>query len=151
MTDVKTLYLALLTRTRLAQMLTETYAKARNVDPDESYARLDEALKSLRLISGLQNATWVAMQDIRPDLPPDKLVARAETALARRKNFKAFRIRRNEEGSFAAVTILIELGAGVSTGEALGLLESDEGEALLQAGFQVLGRHLAAVMLKPKA
>ena len=151
MTDVKTLYLALLTRNRLAQLLTETYAKARNVDPNEAYARLDEALKGLRLIRGLQNATWIAMQDIRPDLPPDKLVARAESALSRRKNFKAFRIRRNEEGAFAAVTILIELGAGVSTGEALGLLETDEGEALLHSGFQVIGRHLASVMIKPKA
>lgn len=140
-------YLGLVTRTRLAQMLTNTYAKLKNVDPDESYARLEDSLRDLRLIEGLQDAIWRALQAKRPNLTPEQLVARASKTLGRRKVFKPLRIRAADEGPWAALTVLIEFNAGFATGEAVGLLDTPDGEVLLQTGFDVCGRLLAQEML----
>lgn len=43
----------------------------------------------------------------------------------------------------AALTILMDEGAGLSSGEAFDLLESADGQRMLEAGFAAIGRHLA--------
>lgn len=143
-----TSYLALVTRTQLARMLTETYARLRNIDPDESYARLEDALRDLTLIGGLQDAIWVAMCEERPETEPLKLIERAHKKLPQRKVFKAIPVRRKDEGAWTALSVLIDMNAGVATGEAVGLLDSPGGQDLLQVGFDLAGAHIAAEILK---
>ena len=140
-------FLGLMTRTQLARMLTETYALARNIDLDESYHRLETALGNLRLIQGLQDGVWKGMHEIREGTESAKLIDRAAKRLERRKKFKAIRIRHKDEGSWAAVTILIDMSSGFSTGEAIGMLDTPEGGKLLEQGFEFLGHALAKTLV----
>ena len=82
---------------------------------------------------------WIQKSETLRDCPDKKT--------ARRKIFKPWRPRRAQEGAWAAVCVMIEQGAGVSTGEAMGLLDTDEGRALLQEGLQHLGDFIAEQML----
>ena len=140
-------YLGLMTRTQLARMLTETYALARNIDLDESYHRLETALSNLRLIQGLQDGVWNGMHELRPETDTHKLITRATKRLEKRKKFKGIRIRYKDEGAWAAVTILIDMNSGFSTGEAIGMLDTPEGANLLEQGFQMLGLALAKTLV----
>jgi len=140
-------YLGLITRTQLARILTETYALARNIDLDESYRRLEISLSNLKLIEGLQAGIWQGMHEIKPEAVSQKLIERAVKRLERRKKFKAIRIRHQQEGAWAAVTVMIDMNAGFSTGEAIGLLDTPEGAILLEKGFEFLGREIAKTLV----
>jgi hypothetical protein len=140
--------MGLVTRTHLAEMLAQTYATSKNIDPNEAYTRLDTSLKQLRLIEGIQKATWSALETKKPDLAPDALVELVAKKLERPKKFKAYKPKRSEEGPLAALTILIDMGASFATGEAMDLLDSPEGEKLLREGFRAIGNHLAGEMLR---
>jgi hypothetical protein len=129
-------------------MLAHTYAQARNIDPNEAYTRLDVALKNLRLIEGVQQAIWNALREKKQDLEPNAVVDLVAKKLEKPRRFKAFKPKRADEGGLAALTILIDVGASVSSGEAWDLLETAEGEKLLRAGFKGIGEHLATEMLR---
>jgi hypothetical protein len=147
MSAYPTEYLGLITKTQLARMLSETYALARNIELDEAYQRLETSLRQLKLIEGLQSGIWRGMHNIKPESDSHKLVERAAKRLQRRKNFKAIRIRNQQEGAWAAMTVLIDMHAGFSTGEAIGLLDTAEGEALLQKGFEFIGHEIAKTLV----
>jgi hypothetical protein len=138
----------LVTRSVLAEMLSQTYAAAKNIDPNEAYGRLDEALKDLKLIEGLQQAIWAAAVGTKPKLGDSELVDLLAKRLDKAKRFKAFKPKRTESGPIAAWTVLVDAGSGYSSGEARDLLYTDEGEKLLATGFKLLGAHLAAEMLR---
>jgi hypothetical protein len=148
MAQLPTRFLGIVTRTQLAEMLAQTYAAARNIDPNEAYTRLDVALKTLRLIEGVQQSTWSALRAKKPDLDPSALVELVAKKLEKPRRFKALKPKRADEGGLAALTVLIDVGASVSSGEAWDLLETAEGEKLLHAGFRAIGEHLAAEMLR---
>jgi len=131
----------------MARMLTETYAVARNLTLDESYQRLETALSNLRLIQGLQGGVWKGIHQLRPETSSDKLIERATKRAAKRKKFKAVRISSRDEGPWAALMILIEMNAGFSTGEAMGMLDTPEGAELLEQGFEMIGRALAKTLV----
>ncbi len=130
-------------------MLAPTYASAKNIDPNEAYGRLEAALKnSLGLIEGVQNETWRSVLEAKPNLESDALLDLCSTKMSRRKAYKALKPQRKDEGAFAALTIMMDYGAGVSSGEALDLLESPEGQQMLQRGYKLLGKHLAQEILR---
>jgi hypothetical protein len=141
-------FLGLVTRSVLAEMLSQTYAAAKNIDPNEAYTRLDVALKDLKLIEGVQNAIWAAAVAAKPKLDDSALVDLLAKRLDKAKRFKAFKPKRAESGPLAAWTVLVDAGAGYSSGEARDLLYTDEGEKLLAAGFKLIGAHLASEMLR---
>lgn len=142
MSRVPISFAALTTRVRLAEMLAPTYAAARNIDLNEAYTRLEEAFGLLQLIEGVQRGFWRALcEDER--LSEAEIVDRVGKRMAKRQRYSAFKPTRKDEGPMAALTILMDEGAGVSSGEAYELLESEEGQRMLESGFVALGRHLA--------
>jgi hypothetical protein len=141
-------FLALLTRARVASMLMETYAKVRNVDLDESHARLYDGFSDLRLLSGLQAATWEALDRVKPDADRTRLVTRAERVMGRRRRFPPMWVGRRDEAAFVALSVAIDRAAGVGSGESAGLLDSPEGEALVVAGLHLVAKHIAHDMTK---
>jgi hypothetical protein len=146
-TALPTRFLGIVTRTQLAEMLAQTYATAKNIDPNEAYTRLDASLKQLRLIEGIQRGIWSALEAKKPNLSPQELVELVAKKLDKKK-FKALKPKRAEEGPLAALTILIDMGAQVSSGEAMDLLDRAEGEKLLREGFRIIGAHIASEMLR---
>jgi|GEM_PF-2780510 len=140
-------FLGLITKTQMARILTETYAIARNLDLDDAYSRLEIAFRSEQLLSGFQSSIFEGMTRLRPNENIDKLIQRAVKRAGRRKKFRALRIRRKDEGGWAALMIKIEMQAGFSTGEAIGMLDTPEGAALLQRGFNVLGHEIAQILV----
>ncbi len=141
-------YLGLVTRARLAEMIGPTYGEIRNLDLNESWERMDTALRDLRLIESVQLAIWYSLEDRRPELEPTTLVAKAETQTRKRKQWKPATRRRKDEGAWVALTVRIDEAAGVSSSEALSLLDTPEGEALLDRGLVLIADHLAAQMIK---
>ena len=140
-------FLGLVTRTQMARILTETYAVARNLDLDDAYSRLETAFASEQLISGFQSGIYAGITRLRPGDNLEKLIQRAVKRVARRKKFRALRIPRKDEGGWAALMIKIEMQAGFSTGEAMGMLDTPEGAILLQRGFEVLGYEIAKILV----
>jgi hypothetical protein len=141
-------FLALLTRGQLAEMLAPTYAALRNVDTNEAHARLEPALRDLRLIEGLQRETWRALRTAKTKLEEEELLDLVAKKLGKARRFKAAKAKGAGEGALAAVIVLVDTGAGVSSGEAFALLDTREGEALLERGLAILGDHLAAELLR---
>lgn len=141
-------YIALVTRNRLAEMLAPTYGAIRNVDLNESWQRLDDALRDLRLIEAVQAATWVALQELRPELEPTTLIAKAQKTLDKRKTWKPATRRRKDEGAWIALSVRIDEAAGLASSEALSLLDTDDGQDLLDRGLDLLGAHLASQMIR---
>ena len=140
--------LAILSRTRLTEMLAPTYGAARNIDVNEAYTRLETALRDLSLIHSLQSTTWQALQEAEPSLSREDLIAKVDKKLSKRRAFKAAKTSRKDEGALTALTVRFDVGAGVSSGEAWDLLESTEGQALLARGVALAGKHLAAELLR---
>lgn len=143
MTAVPRRFLAQLTRHQLAEMLAPSYAELRNIDVNEAHLRLEPALRSLRLIEGLQRGTWRGLEELKPNLGEDAILELVTKKLAKNKRFQPIKRKAAEEGPIAALTVLIENGAGISSGEAFSLLDSPQAEVLLEKGFLIIGRHLA--------
>lgn len=129
-------------------MLAPTYALQKDIDPNEAHGRLATALGRLELIEGVQQAIWSALKEKKPDLESAALVEHVQKKLDKPRRFKGLKPKRTEQGPMAALSVLIDVGASVSSGEAMGLLGTPEGERLLQEGFRVVGRHLADEMLR---
>ena len=142
MSRVPTSFAALTTRVRLAEMLAPTYAALRNVDVNEAYGRLEESFGRLQLIEGVQLGFWRALTE-DDERDEAALVARVAKRMDKRQRYSAFKPKAKDEGPMAALTILMDEGAGLSSGDAFDLLESSEGQRMLEAGFDVIGRHLA--------
>jgi hypothetical protein len=142
MSRVPTSFAALTTRIRLAEMLAPTYAGLRNVDLNEAYGRLEEAFALLRLIEGVQLGFWRALTD-DSDQDDASVVERVGKRMYKRQRYAAFKPKKKDEGPIAALTILMDEGAGLSSGEAFDLLETEEGQRMLELGFRVIGAHLA--------
>ncbi|MEE2900993.1 MAG: hypothetical protein VYC39_01630 [Myxococcota bacterium] len=140
-------FLGLITKTQMARILTETYALARNLDLDDAYNRLEIAFSGEQLLRGFQSGIFGGITRLRPDENIEKLIQRAVKRVGRRKKFRALRIPRKDEGGWAALMIKIEMQAGFSTGEAMGMLDTPEGAALLQRGYEVLGHEIAKILV----
>jgi hypothetical protein len=143
-----TRFLGLVTRSVMAEMLAHTYAEARNIDPNEAYTRLDTALRDLKLIEGVQHAIWNALRALKPDLDDPALVEHVAKRLEKPRRYRAYKPKRADQGALTALTVLVDMGASVSSGEAADLLQSTEGQRLLQRGFALIGEHLAREMLR---
>ena len=140
-------FLGLVTKTQMARILTETYAVARNLDLDEAYSRLETAFGNGQLLRGFHAGIYDGISRLRPKESMDKLLQRAAKRVARRKKFRALRIPRKSEGGWAALMVKIEMQAGYSTGEAMGMLDTAEGAELLEQGFQMLGYEIAKIFV----
>lgn len=144
-----TRFLGLVTRSVLAEMLSQTYAAVKDIDPNDAYERLDAALKSdLRLIEGVQQAIWASAIEKKPKLDDSSLVDLLSKRLDKPKRIKAFKPKRADTGAMAAWAVLVDAGSGYSTGDARDLLYTEQGEKLLAAGFKMIGEHLASEMLR---
>lgn len=148
MTLLRTRFLALLTRAQLTEMLAPTYAKLKNIDPNEAYTRLESSLRQLELIEGLQQATWDALAKAKPDLDDQGRVDLVAKKLSKTRRYKPVTVKSADEGAFIALSVLIDRGAGVGSGEALDLLETPGGQKLLARGFGLIGAHLAKELLR---
>lgn len=141
-------FTGLVTRSVLAEMMVQTYATNKDIEPNDAYERLDVALKELRLIEGLQQAIWRAAVAKKPNLEDSPLVDLLAKRVNGAKRFKPFKPKRTESGALAAVMLLVDMGSGYSSGDARNLLLSEQGEKLLAEGFRLLGEHLAGEMLR---
>lgn len=141
-------FLSMLTRQQLAEMLAPTYAELRNVDVNEAYSRLEPALRSLKLIEGLQRETWRAVAEKKEKLDDGQLLDAINKRLGRTKRFQAMKPKRGDDGPLAALVVMVDAGAGIASGEAYGLLDTKEGELLLEKSFKILGAHLAKELLR---
>ncbi len=143
-----TRYMALVTRNQLAEQVAPTYARLKNIDPNEAHRRLSAALRDLELIEGLQRRTWLSLQAKKPGLDDAALVEHLAKRLEKPRKWKAAPIKADDEGAWIALSILIDRGASVGSGEALDLLETGGGQRLLARGLELAGEHLAAELLR---
>ncbi len=140
-------FFSLLTKNQLAEMLAPTYAALASIDPNEAYTRLEPALKDIELIGAVQVAIWNALGKVRVE-PSDALLDLVAKKLSKPRKFRAPSIGGKDEGPWTAMGIYFGLYAGVASGEAADLLETDEGQKLLDRGFDLLGAHLAKELLR---
>ena len=68
--------------------------------------------------------------------------------LSKPRKFKAAKVTGKDEGAWIAFGLFLRLHAGVASGEAADLLETDRGQQLLDQGFALLGTHLAKELLR---
>jgi hypothetical protein len=136
-----------MTKGQLAEMLAPTYALLANVDPNEAYGALEPALKDIDLISAIQGSIWNALEKEKPG-SADDLLDLVSKKLSKSKKFKAAKTTGKDEGAWIAMGLYLKLYAGVASGEAADLLETDEGQKLLERGFDLLGAHLAKELLR---
>ncbi len=141
-------YFSLITKGQLAEMMSASYAKARTIDPNEAYLRLEVGLRTLPLIEGLQDSLWHALLNERPDLEESKLVALIRKKLQKRKRYRAAGWSRSDEGAWVALSLFFDQQAGVGSGEAEALLETPDGQTILDRGFELAGKHLAKELLR---
>lgn len=141
-------FFAQTSRAQLVDLVTPTYAKVKNIDPNDAYRYLEDALKDLELIEGLQYATWDALVADHPDEDETEIVERVRKKMTRKKKFKSAPWRAKDEGAMTAFGILVDRGAGHASGEALDLLETDAGQQLLARGFAIVGAHLAKELVR---
>ncbi len=136
-----------MTKNQLAEMLAPTYAVLSSIDPNEAFTRLEPALKDLDLISSVQNSVWTALEKAKAE-PADALLDLVAKKLTKPRKFKAAIIPGKDEGAWIALGLYLSLFAGVASGEAADLLETDRGQQLLDRGFELLGLHLAKELIR---
>lgn len=129
-------------------MLAPTYAKLKNIDPNDAYRRLTSACRDYEWLDGLQQYTWEALKAARPEWEDETIVDRVEKKLSKSRRYRAATWKAAEEGAWIAWSVLVDQGAGVASGEALDLIETPVGQQLLQTGFELVGAHLAKEMLR---
>ncbi len=141
--SLSTAFLACLTRERLTEALTPTYAKLKNLDLEEAYGLLEEALFQPQLLAGIQQAIADGLLEVLPEKTEEQHLTRLQKRLDKSRRFKPPNVRSREEGAWVALTTRIDIAAGVCSGEARDLLYSPGGQELLEQGYAQLGRHLA--------
>ncbi|MCA9550878.1 MAG: hypothetical protein KC933_12665 [Myxococcales bacterium] len=141
-------FLSLVTRSALPELVAPTYAKLKNLDPNEAYQRLEQALRDLSLLDQIQQATWRAAEAEKAGMDEAALVEHIAKRLAKNKKFKAAPMKSVDEGEWVALSVALDAGAGVASGEARDLLDSPGGQALLRKGMARLGAHLAKELLR---
>ena len=141
-------FLALMTRSRTAELLAPTYAKLRSLDANEAYTRLDGGLRDARLLADLQSHVWRALREQKPDWDEAKLLASLQKKSLKTKRYRAATWRAREEGMWVALSTKLDLACGYASGEAYDLLESPGGQELLADGLIALGQHLATELLR---
>src|SRR5688572_1631652 len=140
-------FLSQMTKGQLAEMIAPTYAVLATVDPNEAYSSLEPALKDVDLISALQRAIWSALEREKPG-SPEAILDLISTNLTKQRKLRAAKVTGKDEGAWIAMGLYRRLYAGAASGEAADLLESDEGQKLLERGFDLLGAHLAKELLR---
>ena len=140
-------FLSLMTKNQLAEMVAPTYALLANVDPNEAYTQLEPALKDVDLISAIQGAIWNALEREKPGTP-DAILDLVAKKLGKPRKFRAAKVTGKDEGAWIAMGFYLRLYAGVASGEAADLLETDQGQKLLDRGFELIGTHLAKELLR---
>lgn len=148
MTLVPRRLIALMNRPLLVEMLAPSYALARNIDVNEAAHRLDDATRQLKLMDGLQRGTWSALLAAKPDKDEEAILTAVEKKRAKTKRWQPIKAKEREDGGFAALILLIDVGAGVAAGEGWDMLESKEGARFLEKGFAKMGEHLARELLR---
>ena len=141
-------FLSLITRSALPEMVAPTYAKLKNLDPNEAYHRLEQALRDLPLLDQIQQSTWRAIEAEKAGMDEASLVEHLAKRLGKTKKFKAAPMKPADEGEWLALSIAIDAAAGVASGEARDLLDSPGGQALLRKGMARFGAHLAKELLR---
>jgi hypothetical protein len=142
-------FLSMLTKNQLAEMIAPTYALLATVDPNEAYTSLEPALKDVDLISSLQGAVWNALQKEKGGgAPSDAILDAVSKKLSKPRKFRAAKVTGKDEGAWIAMGLYLRLYAGTASGEAADLLETDQGQKLLDKGFELLGTHLAKELLR---
>lgn len=141
-------FLSLVTRTALPEMVAPTYAKLKNLDPNEAYERLTLSLNDTRLLEAIQLSVWRALDEEKAGMDEPALITHLEKRLKKAKRFKPAPQKRADEGAWVAVTVAFDRGAGVASGEAVDLLLSPGGQELWQVGLRRLGEHLAKELLR---
>lgn len=143
-------FLSLVTRTALPEMIAPTYAKVKNLHPNEAYAQLEAALADMRLLDQVQQAVWRGLESERAGMDEPQIIAHLEKRLAKKKGkrFKPLTWRTKDEGAIVALCVAFDRGAGVASGEAIDLLLSPGGQDLFEAGLAALGSHLAKELLR---
>lgn len=141
-------FLALMTRVQTAELMAATYAKLRTLDANEAYTRLENGLRDSGLLSDIQHATWQALHEAKPDWTDTQLLTSLAKKATKSKRFRGPTISRRDEGDWVALSTQLDLACGYASGEAYDLLESPGGQALLDAGYRRLGKHLAKELLR---
>lgn len=145
---LRTDFLALLSRDRVASALAPTFAAVRGLDPNESYLRLEAALVTVALLQPLQAEAWRQLVERRPDDDDERRIAWLSRRLERPRRHRSARVSRDAEGAWLAWTLRIDRAAGAASGEAADLIETPEGRRLVERGTGLAGQHLAAELMR---
>lgn len=143
-----TAFLGVLVRERVASVLAPTFARLRNLDPNDAYLRLEAALGSTERLRPLQVEAWAVLAEVKPDWTEDRRVAWVEKRLARPKRFQPARVSPADEGAWLAWSLRIDRAAGAASGEAADLLETPRGRRLEAEGARRAGRHLGRELVR---
>lgn len=141
-------FLAQMTKNQLTEMMAQTYAAVSKVDPNEAYTRLESSLKDLELIEAIQGVLWDAITESKPDASQEQILDLITKKQSKPRKFRAPKIAGKDEGAWVALGLYLDLYAGVASGEAADLLETDQGQKLLERGLDLLGAHLAKEVLR---
>ncbi|MGF1508310.1 MAG: hypothetical protein ACFB9M_02260 [Myxococcota bacterium] len=125
---------ARLTRERLSSLLAPTYARLRNTTPNQGFEALYAAFGRTELLVQHQQALSRALREARPHDDEAQLVARLDKKGARNRRFQAATASAREEGALIAWALSVDGAGGRASGEALALLETEEGRSLAARG-----------------
>jgi hypothetical protein len=137
-----------LTRERLASLWAPTYGAVRGVSANEGFDVLAEAFGRGQHLARHQDALLAALREARPDDDDRALAARLTKKGRRTKRVQVARIPRAREAEWLAWTLDLATQAGVASGEAAALLDTDGGQALLAAGLDHACRFGAQELLR---
>lgn len=141
-------FLAQMTKNQLAEMMAPTYAAISQVDPNEAYTRLEPSLKDLELIEAVQSTLWRAITAAKPDATQEQILDLITKKQSKSRKFRPAKVTGKDEGAWVALGLYLDLYAGVASGEAADLLDTDQGQKLLDRGLDLLGEHLAKEVLR---
>ena len=133
-------------RADLATMLTPTYAAATDVDDEEAYDRVSQALEDPRVLDELyRNLSDALVAKAGPSQEPDALMDKLAKRVALRKGrMKAA----PTAGPISAAVVRINLVLGLAPDSMRTVMESDKGKATLAQGLRALATHLVQELLR---
>ena len=138
----------MLTKNGLPELLAPTYARAKRIDPNEAYRRLERGCEQVGFVERTQNQVWQAVLRRRPDEEEASLLARLEKRLAKSKRYQPMKFGRKEDIAMTAWGLYCDVMSGFATGEAADLIASPEGALLLEQGLVLVADHLAKELLR---
>ena len=127
-------------------MLSATYAKASQVDPELAEERLSRALQNPRVLDDVYVGLSAALAEAKgARTSDDELIDKLSAGVQARRG----RVRAAElTPAVSAVLVLLDLEIGEAREMMRDALQGEKGRALLQDGLRTIGRHLVKELIR---